>query len=156
MTINADTLAQIVDEREELQARSETLYDALTACYAIAKKGEDDAPKRIVELVKRTKDELDDLLNAAQKRGMHYELLDEEAMEWYDIAERQFHLLTAEGKRRFVAARKRAARDERRDEARAGAGTPEGTAPVVRSLILMPDDDMKGFSHAHTESPIYP
>ena len=154
--INADTMVKLVEDHEELTARSETLYDALTHCYAIAKKGEDDAPKRIVELVRRTKDELDDLLNAAQKRGLHYELLDEEAMEWYDIAERQFHLLTAEGKRRFVAARKRASRDERRDGAGAGAVTPEGTAPVVRSLILMPDDDMKGFSHAHTESPIYP
>ena len=108
MSINADTLAQIVDEREELIARSETLYDALTACYAIAKKGEDDAAKRIVELVKRTKDELDDLLNAALKTGLHYELLDEEAMDWYEVAERQFHMLTPEGKRRFVAARKRA------------------------------------------------
>ena len=114
MSLNADTLAQIADEREELIARAETLYDALTHCYSTAKKGKlpdgdkADALTRITEIVKRTKDELDDLLNAALKTGMHYELLDEEAMEWYDAVERQFHLLSPEGKRRVVAARKRA------------------------------------------------
>ena len=133
--INDETMVKLAEDHEELTARSETLYDALTTCYVIAKKGEDDAPKRIVELVRRTKDELDDLLNAAQKRGMHYELLDEEAMEWYDIAERQFHLLTAEGKRRFVAARKRASLRDGNAGMSLKSDTEAGTG-VVRPFTL--------------------
>lgn len=123
MSINADTLAQIVDEREELQARSETLWDALTHCYAIAKKGKlnkdeaDDALARVVAIIRETKDQLDDMLNAGLKRGTHYELLDEEAMDWYDAVERQFHLLSPEGKRRVVACRKRATAKTTRETA---------------------------------------
>lgn len=112
--INDETLVALTEEREELIARSETLYDALTDCYAIAKKGllprEDqaDALTRIVYLVRRIKGELDAMLNAAQFSGFQYDLLDDEAMDWYDAVDRQFHLLNPEGKRRFVAARKRA------------------------------------------------
>lgn len=122
VTINDQTMVQLVEEREELQARDATLYDALTHCYAVAKNGRlpdadaRDALRRVMEIVARTKNELDDLLNAEQMRGMHYELLDEEAMEWFAIAEHQFHNLTAEGKRRFVSARKRASRDGQKGE----------------------------------------
>lgn len=126
--LNADQLTRLVDEREEMIARSETLYDAMTECRGIARTAlmpdhdQDEALTRIVALVDRTRHHLDDLLNAAQKSGSHYDRLDAEAMQWYDAVERQFHLLTPEGKRRVVAARKRADRNEHRD------GTTEASA----------------------------
>lgn len=134
--INADTLAQIVEEREEQIARADTLADALDHARRMAKNALlPDADRRavlvdIVALAKRTTEALDAMLNAGLKTGLHYDLLDEEAMEWYEIAERRFHLLTAEGKRRFVAARKRA--DVRRQEPT--RDTSAGTSGVPLTL----------------------
>lgn len=146
MSIADETMITLVEEREELQARNETLYDALTDCYALAKRGRlpdadhDEALEQIAALVRRVKGELEDMLNAAQYRGMHYELLDEEAMAWYEAVERQFHLLTPEGKRRAVAARKREEARHQRDaqlpQAQADARISAGEGGVVRSLQL--------------------
>lgn len=140
--INDDTLAQLADEREELIAGRETLYNALDTCRRIAQAKQDDALVQIEALVRRTKTELTDMLNAAQKHGLHYELLDEEAMDWYAAVDRQFHVLTAEGKRRYVSARKREALRQSRNDGSTRAqadgvvSAGEGSAASARSLTL--------------------
>lgn len=148
--LNDDTLVQLTDEREELIARSESLYDALTHVYSVAKRGKlpegdpREALARVMEIIASTKNALDDLLNAGLMKGLHYELLDEEAMEWYEAVERQFHLLNPEGKRRFVSARKReAARQARTDAAGESqkAGTLAGTGGAPSILTLHRDTE---------------
>lgn len=111
MTISTDAILAMTDEIEELQARSETLYDALTHAYAVAKKGrlpnadQEEALARVMEIAKKAKDACDDMLSAAHRKG--FELYDQETMDWLAAAG-SFHQLTAEGKVRYVGARKRA------------------------------------------------
>lgn len=143
MTISGEALIALTDEHEELTARSETLYDALTHAYAVAKKGrlagadQEEALACVMEIAKRAKDQCDDMLNAWQQRGM--EEFDAETMRL--CLGQPFHMLSAEGKRRYVAARKRHP-DSRSDSASAKAGdvTPDGTG-VARSLSLHRDTE---------------
>lgn len=111
MTINPDTLVAITEEHEELQARSETLYDAMQHIIRVAKQARlpngdtDEALAKCQEIAQRAKTQCDDLLTAGRQKG--FELVDEETMDWLKAAGSFYHL-TAEGKRRYVAARKRA------------------------------------------------
>lgn len=151
MTINADTLANIVEDREEQIAARETLYDAMTEARSIARaalmpnENQDEALTRIVALTDATRKRLSDMLNAAQKSGPHYERLDAEAMQWFEATDRQFHMLSPEGKRRYVACRKReAARQSRNGGQSAGKAVMDNRQGEVsvapaRSLSILKD-----------------
>ena len=137
--VNPDTLIAITEEHEELMARSETLYDAVQHVRAVANKsrlpGADltEAIDKIHEIASRAKTQCDDLLNAGREKGQ--EIYDEETMDWLKAAGSFYHL-TAEGKRRYVAARKRASMQGALTLRQHGTAllTLEGESPTSKAI----------------------
>lgn len=99
-------------EADELRVKAAALYDALTHARAIARKAllpdgdMDEALRRVVDVVTRAKDQLDNLNDAAMRKG--YELADEEILALAESAG-GWHYLTTDGQIRWLGAMKRLA-----------------------------------------------
>src|SRR3990167_9309874 len=100
----------IFTEADELRVKGAALYDALTHARAIARKamlpGADQAEalRRAIDVTTDVKHRLDDLNDAAQRRG--FEIADEEILALAESAG-GWHYLTTDGQLRWMAAQKR-------------------------------------------------